>query len=121
LQINASIGEALDRYSIIIIKSKKITDLKKLSYINSECSYLYPLIKKKLNLVNDLFEQLMVVNLEMWDVNETRKKKIKNGDLDVEYINLSIKESVLNDRRFIIKSKINSFFDTDIREQKSYI
>lgn len=121
IKCKISIGEYLDKLSILYIKRIKITDPSKLINVNKEIREL----EKTLKLIPEeprelMMSDLMKINEKMWNCNEKRKLKIEECEFDQEYLKLSIEESAENDRRFHIKQKINQFFDSEIKEEKSY-
>lgn len=119
ITIDVSVGEAIDKLSILMIKSKNISDKEKLTYILSELDE----IKNALRDIEyvDFLNQLINVNSQMWDVNDRRKILISNHEFTEEYLELTKRESLLNDLRFKIKNQINHNFNSEIKEQKSYI
>jgi hypothetical protein len=119
ISIPVSIGEAIDKLSILQIKSEKITRPDKLRFILQEIQAIKEALSNLADYENCLSE-LRKINLEMWDCNEERKTKINNKQFDKEYVELTIIESKVNDLRFEIKNKINQKFDSTLREQKSY-
>lgn len=119
ITLPVSVGEALDKLSILLIKSQKITDPTRLNYVNEEIQ----VVSSGLSCLGDYSEflsQLVHVNEIMWDCNEKRKQKINDGVFDQEYIDLTIQESTVNDERFVLKNRINQHFGSVLREQKSY-
>jgi len=119
ITIKISIGEAIDRLSILIIKQKYIKDKNKLQFINKEIKSL----KDSMDHIQDysiFLQELIETNEDMWHCNEIRKQKIIDKNFEEDYIVLTIKESTVNDKRFVIKNKINELFNSELREQKSY-
>lgn len=116
--LEVSIGEAVDKLSILKIKQEKITDQSKINYINIEAEILE---RSLLGLkITDFFNELIEVNKMLWDINDIRKNKIETQEYDNDFLSLSILESKLNDKRFSIKDRINKSFDCRVQEQKSY-
>jgi len=119
INIKISIGEAIDRLSILKLKLKYIKDNYKIHFVKIEIEEL----EKALELTGDyskFLEELTKINDLMWNCNEIRKQKIINNQFDKDYIKLTIEESTVNDQRFIVKNKINQLFNSELREQKSY-
>jgi hypothetical protein len=119
INIKISIGEAIDRLSILKLKLKYIKDNYKIHFVKIEIEEL----EKALELTGDyskFLEELTKINDLMWNCNEIRKQKIINNQFDQDYIKLTIEESTVNDQRFIVKNKINQLFNSELREQKSY-
>ena len=119
IYLKTSVGEVIDKLSIIMLKLKYICDEKKLVFIRRE----HQEIKSSLAFLGDysgFLERLVEINDIMWKCNDKRKKKILIGELDDEYVDLTIQESKVNDKRFVIKNEINEHYKCEIREQKSY-
>ena len=116
--VEVSFGEALDKYSILKIKSVKISDQLKLEEIKKEMVSL----EKVINFgdYHSFLDRLQKVNESLWDINDSRKRMIENSSFDEDFISLSVSESKLNDERFLIKQEINTFFGSSFHEQKSY-
>jgi hypothetical protein len=113
-----SLGEYLDKYSILSIKLEKITDFQKRKEVEKEIQdYDKKIISDNLNFINKLYD----VNLQSWENNDLRKKKIENDDLDEDFIQMSIKESKLNDQRYLIKREIDITSNSFYKEQKNYL
>lgn len=123
IHIPVSIGDLFDRLSVLNVKKYKITDNSKLSHINGEYELLYPICE---NLILDhpdlslMLEEITRVNSNLWDILELQRVKEKSGQLDQEFINLSISVYKENDKRFFIKNKINKITSSEIQEQKYY-
>jgi hypothetical protein len=119
INIKISVGEAIDKLSILKIKLKYIKDDYKINFIKIEIKEL----EKALELTGDyskFLQELTKINDLMWNCNEIRKQKIINNQFDQDYIKLTIEESTVNDQRFVVKNKINELFNSELREQKSY-
>ena len=122
VMISTSIGEVIDKLSILIIKSKKIVDLDKLSYVLKELEEIRFSVKKIEDEEFNIFlKKLIKINEKMWKVNDKRKLLISNQEFTDEYLELTKSESLLNDQRFKIKNEINNLYNSEIKEQKSYI
>lgn len=111
------VSEFLDRLSILYVKSKKITDVAKLKFINEEIAELQKEVDETANTWLNL---LIDLHSRAWDSNEARKNKIQLGIIDEEYIQLTIQESQLNDERYQLKQRISMAFNTALHEQKSF-
>ena len=117
-----SIGELLDKISILEIKLKKIKEKKKLVIIKKGNKILNQLKKKcKLKKKNNiLYKSLRETNNKLWNIeNKIRKHEYLNK-FDKNFINLARKVYITNDKRSEIKLKINSFTKSNIMEMKSY-
>lgn len=119
INITISIGEALDKLSILKIKKKHLLEKQKIDHVEKEMLTIEKAIQNLGDFREDL-DRLLEVNQIMWDCNEKRKLKILNVEYDEEYFQMTIVESKMNDERFLIKNQINLKYNCDILEQKSY-
>ena len=120
--INVSVGELIDKFTILLIKQKKITNDEKLLKVKTEIEYLQPNIqevKDKYD-IDGLFEQLVIINSKLWDIEDNIRIKEKNKDFDNEFIQLARSVYFTNDKRAHIKNLINEKTKSAIFEVKSY-
>ncbi len=117
-----SIGELLDKLSILEIKKNKIKNKEKLNYIEDEYNILYSLSSKFLIdlTVSDYYKELSFINNELWDIEDSIRIKETNREFDSAFIDLARKVYITNDKRFEIKDKINKQTNSSIQEQKGY-
>ena len=122
MEIMVSIGEVLDKISILDIKKTKITDKNKLKNIIFEYSHLVEKIQKKYNdiLENSEYKSLYEVNLKLWEVEDNIRIQELNKDFSQKFIDLARNVYFLNDKRAEIKKDINLKYDSKIVEEKSY-
>ena len=118
-----SIGELLDKISILEIKQEKIKDDEKLKYINIE----YNILKEQLNSNVDvdnklegLFKKLKNINSKLWDIEDDKRMCEKNSEFGEKFIKLSRDVHFLNDERASIKLEINNNTGSKIKEIKEY-
>ena len=121
--IEVSVGELLDKISILEIKKKKIKDIEKLKFINDE----YNILKDKLNKnvksneqLEKLFQSLKEINAKLWLFEDDKRMCEKNSDFGDKFINLSRDIHFLNDDRSKIKLEINNHTGSKIKEIKEY-
>ena len=114
-----SLGELIDKYVILHIKSIKISDPNKLKNIRNEIEYLQHLVNSK-KIDSFLWDQLYEVNAKLWDVEDKLRIKEKNKTFDDEFIQLARSVYFLNDKRSQIKREINIKTASNIIEEKSY-
>ena len=117
-----SVGELLDKISILETKRMKINDKKKLIFINNEFKILNK-IKKKISLkkeVNFFYKQLKNTNKNLWNIENKIRKHEKLKKFDKNFIFLARKVYQVNDQRSKIKLKINTCMRSNIVEIKSY-
>ena len=120
--VNVSVGELIDKFTILLIKQKKITNDEKLLKVKTEIEYLQLNIQEvKDNYdINDLLEQLIEINSKLWDIEDNIRIKEKNKEFDDEFIQLARSVYFTNDERAHIKNIINEKTKSAIFEVKSY-
>jgi hypothetical protein len=121
--VEVSVGELLDKISILEIKKEKIKDPEKLKFINDE----YEVLKAELNQniksdekLNDLFNSLKDINSKLWVIEDDKRLCEKNSDFGEKFIKLSRDVHFLNDDRAKIKLEINNHTGSKIKEIKEY-
>ena len=118
-----SAGELLDKISILEIKLNNIKDKEKLVEINKEHKSLEKTRKSNIEITESLqklINQLSEINLKLWNIEEEKRICEKNGDFGKNFIQLSRNVYINNDKRAKIKSDINKFLGSNIKEVKSY-
>lgn len=120
MKIEVSIGEIVDKLSILQIKLENITDEDKLVNIKKEFNYLYDIVFKDLKIQLDDYNRLLAINKQLWDIeddirDEERAKRFKD-----RFIELARAVYVTNDERSRIKKDINLKYGSDFVEEKSY-
>lgn len=120
--VNVSIGELIDKFTILLIKQKKITNDEKLLKVKTEIEYLQPSITEvKGNYdIDELFEKLVLINSKLWDIEDNIRIKEKNKVFDDGFIQLARSVYFTNDERAHIKNLINEKTKSAIFEVKSY-
>ena len=121
--VEVSIGELLDKISILEIKQEKIKDLEKLKFINKEYSILKNQYKKNVksdNKLDELFNSLKDINSKLWDIEDDKRNCEKDKDFGERFIELSRDVHFLNDDRAKIKLEINNHTGSKIKEIKNY-
>ena len=121
--VEVSVGELLDKISILEIKKEKIKDEKNLKFINDE----YKILKDELdqNIKSDeklekLFQSLKKINSKLWVIEDDKRLCEKNSDFGEKFIKLSRDVHFLNDVRAKIKLEINNHTGSKIKEIKEY-
>ena len=121
--VEISVGELLDKISILEIKKEKIKDSEKLKFINDE----YNVLKDQLNRniksdqkLDDLFKSLKEINSRLWIIEDDKRMCEKNSDFGEKFIKLSRDVHFLNDDRAKIKLEINNHTGSKIKEIKEY-
>jgi hypothetical protein len=120
--IPVSIGELIDKLSILQVKKLKITNPEGLKYVSEEFELLYNQseIYFNVNEIKSLYESLTEVNSVLWDVEDKLRVFESEKKFDNEFIELSRKVYYTNDERFRLKNEINLITSSKIREVKDY-
>lgn len=123
ITIPVSVGELLDKLSILQVKKNKISNIEKLDYINKELELLYNLsyVFFENNKIQILYNNLVEINSKLWDVEDEIRKFEKEKNFSSEFIELARQVYYTNDKRFEIKNEINKMTDSDIKEVKEYV
>jgi hypothetical protein len=121
--VPVSVGELIDKLSILHVKQLKIVNEDKLSFINKEFELIYNMSSMYLDdeKILDLYRQLIEVNLSLWDVEDELRTIETTKNFDSHFIELARKVYYINDDRFVLKNQINELTDSEDREQKDYI
>ena len=121
--VEVSVGELLDKISILEIKQGKIKDPEKLKFINEEHSILKDQLNSKVQndqKLNDLFETLKQINSKLWVIEDDKRQCEKDKNFTEKFIKLSRDIHFLNDDRAKIKLEINNHTGSIIKEIKEY-
>ncbi|MDA9880347.1 DUF6165 family protein [Candidatus Pelagibacter sp.] len=121
--VEVSVGELLDKISILEIKKDKIKDPEKLIYILDELSILKEESKSNIKSdkkLNELYQSLKIINARLWVIEDDKRKCEKEKDFTENFIKLSRDVHILNDDRAKIKLKINEHTGSKIKEIKEY-
>ena len=124
MKIEVSNGEILDKITILVIKSKMITDPTKLKNINNELDELKPFLDvvgyESNTTVNSLVKELESVNEKLWNVEDKLRDKERSKQFDDEFIKLARDVYFTNDERAKIKKNLNEVTNSKLVEEKSY-
>jgi hypothetical protein len=121
--VEVSIGELLDKISILEIKQEKIKDPEKLRFISNEHSILKDQLDNNVrsdDKLNKLFQSLKEINAKLWIIEDDKRLCEKEKKFDEKFIKLSRDVHFLNDDRAKIKLKINNYTGSTIKEIKEY-
>ena len=121
--VEVSVGELLDKISILEIKKEKIIDKTKLKFINDEYNVLKDQLSQNLKSdekLNTLFTSLKEINNKLWTIEDEKRLCEKNSDFGDKFIKLSRDVHFLNDDRSKIKLEINNYTGSRIKEIKEY-
>ena len=121
--VEVSVGELLDKISILDIKKDKIKDSKNLEHIENEYKILTKEYDNKVKIddkLKDLYTSLKEINSKLWVIEDKKRLCEKNSDFGEVFIKLSRDIHFLNDKRAQIKLSINNYTGSKIKEIKEY-
>ena len=121
--VEISIGELLDKISILEIKKDKIKDPEKLKFVSNEHSLLKNQLDQNVkidDIIEDLYESLKKINAKLWVTEDDKRQCEKDKDFGEKFIKLSRDIHFLNDERAKIKLEINNHTGSKIKEIKEY-
>tara|TARA_Y100000590_G_C15224249_1_gene827471 strand:- start:270 stop:659 length:390 start_codon:yes stop_codon:yes gene_type:complete len=121
--VEISVGELLDKISILEIKKDKIKDPDKLKFINDEFNVLKDQLDQNVksdDKLNSLFRNLKEINSKLWVIEDDKRLCEKNSDFGEKFIKLSRDIHFFNDNRAKIKLEINNHTGSKIKEIKEY-
>ena len=121
--VEVSVGELLDKISILEIKKNNIKDTKKIKFINDEYVILKNQFEKNVKIdekLNKLFKSLKEINNKLWNIENEKRLHEKNSDFGEKFIKTSRDIHFLNDKRGKIKLDINNYTGSKIKEIKEY-
>ena len=121
--VEVSVGELMDKISILEIKKDRIKDPDKLKFLNDEYEVLKNELEKNIKIDEKLtkfFVALKNVNSKLWIIEDDKRKCEKEKDFTENFIKLSRDVHFLNDKRAKIKLKINNYTGSKIKEIKEY-
>jgi hypothetical protein len=123
ITVPVSVGELIDKLSILHVKQLKVVNEDKLLFINKEFELLYNMSSNFLENeeILSLYNQLIDVNLNLWNVEDELRVIETTKNFDIEFIELARRVYYVNDDRFSLKNKINELTDSEVREQKDYV
>ena len=118
-----SVGELLDKISILEIKQKNLKDTEKTKIVTKELESLNNTLKNDVNITDEiksLYKDLKAINLKLWDIEDGKRDCERNKDFGEKFIKLARSVYIENDNRAKIKNKINQLSGSNISEVKSY-
>ena len=121
--VEVSVGELLDKISILEIKKEKITDQESLKFIEKEYLILKDQLNKNIKYdekLDGLFNKLKKINTTLWEIEDEKRSYEKNSDFGDKFIKVSRDIHFLNDDRSKVKLEINKITGSLIREIKQY-
>jgi hypothetical protein len=120
MKIEVSIGEIVDKLSILQIKTEEIKDESKLINVKKEYDYLYDIVFNDMKIEEPDFLELVSVNKKLWIIEDDIRDKERNKEFDNVFIELARAVYVTNDERAEVKKKINLKYGSEFVEEKSY-
>ncbi len=122
VSIPVSVGELIDKLSILQVKKVKVKNTDKLKFIEKEYDILYDMSYEYLKNEDILltFKELIGVNLKLWEVEDELRVIESSKNFDKQFIELARSVYYTNDERFRLKDKINTLTNSEIKEQKDY-
>lgn len=122
MKIEVSIGEILDKISILEIKKARITSQEKLANINREFEELWPLYEQLVTTdeVAWKYFELKRTNEQLWEVEDDLRELEKEGNFEERFVHLARLVYITNDKRAKIKKEINLLTGSELVEEKSY-
>ena len=122
--VEVSVGELLDKISILEIKQEKIKDPEKLKFINNEHSILKTQLESSVKSdekLNSFYQSLKEINSKLWVIEDDKRRCEKDKDFGKNFIKLSRDVHFLNDDRAKVKLEINNLTGSKIKEIKEYV
>ena len=121
--VEVSVGELLDKISILEIKQGKIKDPEKLKFIFNEHSILKKQLENNVKInpeIDKLYQKLKDINGKLWNIEDDKRECEKEKEFGEKFIKLSRDVHFLNDERAKIKLEINNYTSSKIKEIKEY-
>ena len=117
-----SLGELVDKISILMIKKKNISDTIKLQHVNKELEFLQKTLKNYISEdeINDFLQKLVNINSKLWDIEDDIRECERKKLFDQTFIDLARSVYFTNDERAKVKNDINKTFGSELVEVKSY-
>lgn len=121
MRIEVSIGEVVDKHTILCIKMLNIDDHDKLANVNKERKYLQRKLEETPEILHDgLYKDLLDINKELWRVEDEIRECEREKKFDEKFISLARMVYMLNDKRAQVKRDINVKYGSNFIEEKSY-
>jgi len=120
MKIEVSVGEIVDKLSILQIKTGMIKDQEKLANVKKEYDYLSNIVFDELKIEQSDFFNLVVINSKLWEIEDRIRNKERDQEFDEDFIDLARSVYFTNDERAEIKKSINLKYGSYFVEEKSY-
>lgn len=120
MKIEVSNGEIIDKLTIIQIKIERIKDNRKLLNLRKEFEELNAAALKILSSNDPLYQALYEVNCDLWEIEDHIRDLERRKDFGEDFIQTARSVYIKNDKRAVIKRKINIATSSGLIEEKSY-
>lgn len=120
MKIEVSIGEIVDKLSILQIKTSFIKDEEKLNNVKKEYDYLYDIVFNEMKIEQSDFFDMVSINQKLWKIEDDIRDKERDKTFDDEFVELARSVYFTNDERAQVKKKINLKYGSLFLEEKSY-
>jgi hypothetical protein len=120
MKIEVSIGEIVDKLSILQIKTGFIKDEEKLNNVKKEYNYLYDIVFNEMKIEQSDFFDMVSINQKLWKIEDDIRDKERDKNFDSEFVELARSVYVTNDKRAEVKKGINFKYSSEFVEEKSY-
>ena len=122
VNVHVSVGELIDKLSILQVKKIKVSNPDKLVFINKEYELLYNMSSEFLERkdISQIYNDLVNTNLKLWEVEDELRVIESTKNFNDVFIELARQVYYTNDERFRLKDKINNLTNSEVREQKDY-
>ncbi len=124
MKIEVSIGELVDKLSILEIKLLNIRDSHKSSNVYKELETLNPYFQDLLDEygieMKNLYTRISKINKTLWDIEDNIRDKERAKEFDEEFVELARSVYIVNDQRAVVKKEINLLTKSKLVEEKSY-
>tara|TARA_R110000803_G_scaffold24640_2_gene59233 strand:- start:4327 stop:4710 length:384 start_codon:yes stop_codon:yes gene_type:complete len=121
MTVEISIGEIVDKLSILQIKKNNIKETSKLINVVNEFNHLYDVVFTTLNIEKSDYDRLITINEKLWGIEDKLREKESIKSFDGEFIELARLVYFTNDKRAEIKKEINIKYGSNFVEEKNYI
>jgi hypothetical protein len=123
ITIPVSVGELIDKLSILRVKQTKITNTEKLAYVNKEFELLYNFSSVYFNNeeISKIYHELVSTNSKLWEIEDMLRIMETEQNFNSTFIELARSVYHTNDKRFVLKNEINERTSSEIREVKEYV
>ena len=120
MKIEVSVGEIVDKLSILQIKTAFIKDEEKLNNVKNEYDYLYDIVFNKMKIEQSDFFDMVSINQKLWKIEDDIRDKERDKTFDNQFVELARSVYFTNDERAEVKKKINLKYGSLFIEEKSY-